>query len=578
MHEIQKERNKMFRVKIISLLVVAFAVFLSACAPGAQYTLPPDMTLVPGTDIPQQVATYVANALTQTAMPPATSTPVPGAATLPVGNEATFTPIPVITGSQTLYQSPSLGVQFSYPAAWYLRESSGGVTVTSFDPSNPPHKLEWTDQTTSMQFGFMLLITPPASFDAWVENAKQNALANGLSIYAEERFLIANQPAAHVTLVSGSGGVIHRVLTDLSGRYFEINIEGNYNLAKTVLDSIQPFSSGGLKPPDSDTPAAGICGEAQGDPVSIVLGIGPDGIPLAGRCIKITPAQRLKLINQSNGPINVKFAEYYINLPVGGEMLLDKPVGQYLALGVHFLSMGPELWVKEAVVVTAPPPLVEYNNSAVGYRLNLPGNWSIDENGMVNGANKEVTFSPPNPEPFIAYLVISLDSRTLDQIINLYAQSVPDATREDTIFNGYPGIKYTYTYQNNIYHIEYYIPYGGRIYLIATDRPNDGVVQSILMTIQFTAPSSITYEVTMADNGRTFNMKVGDSLRLNLDSFYDWSVSVDNPTVIVSSQGLYHAYASGTSSLTAFGDPKCYSLTPPCLAPSIMFTITVIVQ
>ena len=291
-----------------------------------------------------------------------------------LGNEAASTLIPGVLGSsaQTLYRSPSLGIQFSYPSAWYLRELSGGVTLTSFDPSNPPHKLEWTDQTISMQFGSMVFITPPGSFDEWVESARQKALSDQLSIFEEERFLIANQPAHRLSLVSGSGGIIHRVLTDLSGRYFEINIEGNYNLANTVLDSIQPFASGGLKPPDSETPAAGICGEPQGDPVSIVLGIGPDGIPLAGRCIKITPVQRIKLINQSNGPFNIKFAEYYINLPVGGEMLLDKPVGQYLALGVHSLPMGPELWVKEAVVVTAPPPIAQYSNSVVGYRLALP--------------------------------------------------------------------------------------------------------------------------------------------------------------------------------------------------------------
>jgi hypothetical protein len=514
-------------------------------------------------------------------MPPATSTPVPGEATLPVGNEATFTPNPVVIGSQTLYQSLSLGIQFSYPAAWYLLESSGSVTLTSFDPSNPPHKLEWTDQTTSMQFGFMVLITPPASFDAWVESAKQTALANGLSIYAEERFVIANQPAHRLSLVSSSGGIIHRVLTDLSGRYFEINIEGNYTLAKAVFDSIQPFTSGGLKPPDSETPAAGICGEPQGDPVSIVLGIGPDGIPLAGRCVKITPSQRIKFVNQSNGPFNIKFAEYYITLPVGGEMLLDKPVGQYLALGVHFLSMGPDLWVKEAVVVTAPPPIVEYNNSVVGYGLNLPGNWSIDENGITGGASKEVIFNPPNPEPFIAYLSISLDySRTLDQIIQSYAQYYPDAVREDTIFNGYPGIKYTFTYQGNIRHIEYFIPYGGRIYRIATDRPNDGTVQSMLMTIRFTVPPQpVTYDATMADNGKTFVMNIGDKLRINLDYGYGWSTISDfNPAILMGAADGYFALASGTSTLTMTGDPVCHNLTPPCLMPSILYTITVIVQ
>ena len=71
-------------IRKLSVLIES-AIFLSACAPSAQYALPPDLTLVPGTDIPQQVATYVADALTQTAMPPATSTPVPGAAILPLG-------------------------------------------------------------------------------------------------------------------------------------------------------------------------------------------------------------------------------------------------------------------------------------------------------------------------------------------------------------------------------------------------------------------------------------------------------------------------------------------------------------
>jgi hypothetical protein len=233
-----------------------------------------------------------------------------------------------------------------------------------------------------------------------------------------------------------------------------------------------------------------------------------------------------------------------------------------------------------AAVVTAPPPIVEYNNSVVGYKLNLPGDWSIDENGMTDGLNKEVTFSPQNPEPFIAYLSVSLDFRALDQIIDLYAQSAPDATREDVVFNGYPGIEYTYTYQNNIHRIEYFIPYGGRIILIATDRPNDGIVQSILMTIRFTAPPQpVTYDATMADNGKTFVMNIGDKLRLNLDLGYVWSaISISNPAVLAGAADGYFAFTSGTATLTTTGDPACLNSTPPCLAPSIMFTITVIVQ
>ena len=409
----------MFRTKIIFVLVIVFAIVLSSCTPGAQYTLPPDLTLAPGTDIPQQMATVTPDIFTQISEP-VTSTPVLG------------------------------------------------VTASLLSPS-------------------------------------------------------------------------------------------------------------GFKPPDSDTPASGICGGAQGKPVIIILGTDSSGMPLAGRCIAIDPAQRIKLVNQSGNPLNMSFAGYQINLLAGNEMLLDRPVGQYLALGVHFLPMGPELWVKETIVATAPPLIVEYNNSAVGYRLNLPGDWIINE---TNSSSKEVIFSPPNAEPFVSYLNVNLEFRALDQIINLYAQSVPDATREDTIFNGYPGVKYTYTYQNNIYRIEYYISYNGRILMIATDRPNDSVVQSILMTVRFTAPPQpVTYEATLADNGRIFFMNIGDKLRLNLDLAYDWSaIQISNPAVIAGAQEGYFAFTSGTATLTAAGNPSCLNSTPPCLSPSIVFAITVIVQ
>jgi len=568
--------------KAIKYLIV-FVVFLYGCAPGVGPILPRRGTLIPGTDVPQQVATIVADALTQTAFPStASSFPIP--ATLPVNNAS----------GQKAYQSSSFGIQFSYPEAWYLQEETSSqdiwgvsqqvpaILLTSFDPANPPHKLEWTNQTVSTQFRMLPYVTVQfyKSLDAWVENARQIALANQLSIFAEERFLIANQPAARLSLISGSGSVIDQVLTILNGHYFEINIEApDFNLARTVLDTLRPISSGGLKPADSETPAAGICSEPQGDPVNIILGIDPSGLPKAGRCIAVNPSQHIKLVNQSNGPFNIQFAEYFINLSVGDERLLDKPVGEYLALGVHFLPMGPELWVKTVEnitpVVTAPPPIRVYTNSEVGYRLGLPGDWNVDENGMTNGTNKEVIFFPPYAEPFIAYLSISLDDRTLDQIISSYAQYHPDAVREDTIFNGYTAIKYNFPGGRN----EYFIPYGNQIFLIATDRPNDGVVQSILMTIQFTASSSTIYEATIMDNGKTFNMKVGDTLKLNLDWSYDWSaISVSDTNVIDGSQGTYQARASGIASLTATGNPKCLSSTPPCLAPSIMYMINVIVQ
>ena len=414
---------------------MALVMILSSCAPGTEYTLPADLTLAPGTDGTQQVATFVSDALTQTALPPATSTPVPGVATLSVGNDAAST-------------------------------------------SNPG-----------------------------------------------------------------------------------------------IINSIQPLPSNGLKPADSDTPAAGICNNTMGDPVTVALGIDSSGLPLAGRCLIIAPSQRIKLVNQSGNSINVNFAGYQIDLSVGGEVLLDTPAGQYLGLGVHFLPMGPELWVKDGMVATSPAPMEEYNNASLGYRLNLPGNWIINQ---TNSLSKEVVFSPPNADPFIAYLSILLEPRTMEQIIQSYAQYHPDAIREDATFNGYPVVKYTFASGRN----EYFIPYGTQIFLIATDRPNDATVQSMLMTFRFmTSPQPVTHEATMADNGRTFVMNIGDKLRINLDLSYGWSTISDfNPAVLVGAADGYFAFARGNTTLTMTGNPVCQNSTPPCLAPSVVFTISVVVQ
>jgi hypothetical protein len=94
--------------------------------------------------------------------------------------------------------------------------------------------------------------------------------------------------------------------------------------------------------------------------------------------------------------------------------------------------------------------------------------------------------------------------------------------------------------------------------------------------------------ITLQDNGRTIKMKVGDSVLLNLGAnIYDWTVSVDNENVlrmkmgvlvIQGAQGIYDALASGTATLTAAGNPHCLQSNPPCGMPSILFSVTVIVE
>jgi len=370
-----------------------------------------------------------------------------------------------------MYQSQALGILFGYPGTWFRQELPGGVRLTSFDPSDPPHKLEWTPQTVSMS----IASTAPASIDGWLAAERAAAAVARLDVFDEERLIIAGAPAARLTLVSGSGGVLHRVLADVSGHFLLIEIEGNYELARAVMDSLQPLAA-----------------EA---------------------------------------------------------------------------SAGTQV---QASAVTAPPPVVPYVNATVGYSLGVPGDWRVDETGMNTGPNREVIFSPSGAAGGgVIYLSISLDPRTLEQIMDLYAQSVPDASRQEVIFSGQPGLKYGYSFRD-----EYYIPYRGRMFMVMTDRPADATVQSILRTVQFLDTKALR-DITMADNGGSVDVTVGDTLRLDLDSGYDWAVSVSDVSVLAENDGTYLASLPGQATLTATGNPFCLSSTPPCLMPSLLFTVTV---
>ncbi len=100
------------------------------------------------------------------------------------------------------------------------------------------------------------------------------------------------------------------------------------------------------------------------------------------------------------------------------------------------------------------------------------------------------------------------------------------------------------------------------------------------------APSTSAAPITLADNGSSRALRVGDRVLLQLGTDFEWTVSVDdsaivdrvrNITVVNGAQGVYEALAPGTTILTATGDPPCRKATPPCGAPSILFQVTLTV-
>ena len=255
------------------------------------------------------------------------------------------TAFPSTMPTSTSYQNGSLGISLDYPATWHVQEEIPdqpfAVLIASFDPASPPHKLEWDSQTVSINIRLLPQENAPPDLNSLAESAKQLAAANHLEVFSEESLELAHGvQAVRLTLVSGSGGIIDQVLTILNGRPYEIIVQGNFELARAVLDTLTPSTA--LKPPDSDTPASGICPQFDGEIVEITINDPP---PPSPRCVQITAEQRLKIINATSAPVRVELAHFNVEIPPAGDTIFDQKVGDYLAPGVHLMLNGPEVWL-----------------------------------------------------------------------------------------------------------------------------------------------------------------------------------------------------------------------------------------
>ena len=92
--------------------------------------------------------------------------------------------------------------------------------------------------------------------------------------------------------------------------------------------------------------------------------------------------------------------------------------------------------------------------------------------------------------------------------------------------------------------------------------------------------------VTLADAGKTVQLKVGGGFLLALGEGFDWNVTIAdqsivsrqiNIAVIRGAQGVYNAHKAGKTTLTAVGDPLCRATNPPCELPSRVVTVTIVV-
>ena len=99
---------------------------------------------------------------------------------------------------------------------------------------------------------------------------------------------------------------------------------------------------------------------------------------------------------------------------------------------------------------------------------------------------------------------------------------------------------------------------------------------------------SIAGTIKLEDNGGDIKLTVGQRFLLALGSDYEWSVDIEDRSVLnwggsvfaklQGSQGSFAAKKTGRTVLKAEGVPVCRSDKPPCSSPSRSFRLEVIVR
>ena len=93
--------------------------------------------------------------------------------------------------------------------------------------------------------------------------------------------------------------------------------------------------------------------------------------------------------------------------------------------------------------------------------------------------------------------------------------------------------------------------------------------------------------VTLRDQGRTIKLRVGQTFVLQLDQLHTWDIQIADQRVLgqvsdrregPGAQGAYQALAPGQTTLEAQGEPACRAANPPCMLPTIAFSVTIVVQ
>ena len=137
------------------------------------------------------------------------------------------------------------------------------------------------------------------------------------------------------------------ILIDNNGYTIQIQLLGNSldkkNLFDQILSTFKFLEQTTLIPADLQTQVAGVCAPVSRESI-VVVTIPMDNVPQP-RCVHVTSNQKLKIINNSQGSININVGEIQTSLVSTQSFQFPKTLGEFLAPGGHSI-FGAEIWLK----------------------------------------------------------------------------------------------------------------------------------------------------------------------------------------------------------------------------------------
>lgn len=123
-----------------------------------------------------------------------------------------------------------------------------------------------------------------------------------------------------------------------------------------------------------------------------------------------------------------------------------------------------------------------YTNAELGYSVQYPSSWTVDE--QRNSYGPVVMINPQDAEPFVGYLEIGIDPRTLEQILQQRRNSTDYTYIESQVLiDGQTAYRFSPT---GIDSTETFVSYNGKIYLLSTNKSSSTDVQKAIGSFRFT--------------------------------------------------------------------------------------------